>query len=378
MKKLFTLLFVIISLSGLSAQNIWDGSESTDFADTANWGGDQLFPTYAMCSIAGGDHPCVYNSNAKTFIVEMLDSGSLTVTNTFYVDKLYAYVGAEKSNIIIKDGGLVSVRNAASFVGRGNITVLDGGAFDCKSGISFIWGRWDSDSCFFNLSGGTANFSTFAPWRNGYINDAQIICKGGGVGTFKTASNITDWSAADKLVPAEGSLLTYDAVNSPTTLSSIDVDIPVSLDTIAIDGEFVMPNVFEAYATGDIDNASTITVVQTPIAGTVYNDGDKVTVYVTATDALNNVLNDSIEVKVGVPTPLNDKNEVQLKMYSSNGNLYINVNQLSLLQVYALSGAVVKNNVVAEGLSVLPLEKGIYIVSVQTGSKKTCQKISVE
>lgn len=379
MKKLSTLLLMLMFLSGLSSQNIWDGSESTDFADVDNWSGDQNFDKYATCNIGAAALPCVYNSNAKTFVVEMLDSGHLTVTNTFYVDKLFMNVGAAKSNIVIKDGGLVSIRNGASTVAEGTITVLDGGTFECKSGIYFIWGRWDNDSCFFNLFGGTADFSTFAPWRNGYINDAQIVCKGGGVGTFAKASDITDWAAAGKLIPAEGSILSYDAVNSPTTLSSIDLALPASLDTTLEGGAYSLPDLFHTYATGDTANAATVAVVQTPAAGTVYNGVAQVNVKVSATDALGNVLVDSLMLNINdVATPVCATNEKHIAIYSAGGMLMLQADKLSEVHIYALSGALVKSSMINEGKHAISLEPGLYVVRVSCDDRDYMKKIIVK
>lgn len=311
-------------------------------------------------------------------VIEMLTDGDLTISALFNIDKLFASTTAAGSNIVIKDGGSVSIRNGTSAVSHGSITVLDGGAFDCKSGIYFIWGRWDNDSCFFNLHGGTANFTSFAPWRNGYINDALITLKGGGVGTFASAANITDWSGAGKLVPAKGSLLTYDAVNSPTTLSSIDLNLPEAIDTTVSVEDYILPDFVSLYATGDTANTGSITVVQTPTAGTSYSEDQEVEVIVNANDALGNSITDTLTVTIGdVVTQLNQSKNVAVNIYSTLNSLRISTDEYSTYTVYALSGKVINQGAISNGSTDLQLNEGIYITKVSNSSGIHTEKVIV-
>lgn len=378
MKNLLTLVFVFLSCTIFTAQNIWEGTASSDYADLDNWSGDKDLSSYQRCKIGEALNPCVYSSAGNAMIIEMLTGGDLTISAPFNIDKLYASATAVGSNIVIKDGGSVSIRNGNSAVSHGSITVLDSASFDCKSGIYFIWGRWDNDSCFFNLFGGTANFSCFAPWRNGYINDAKIICKGGGVGTFASAANITDWAEAEKLVPAEGSLLTYDAVNSPKTLSSIDLNLPESIDTSATAENYVLPDFFATYATGDTDNAATITVVQTPAAGTSYENNQKIEIIIDATDALENNIKDTVTITIGdIVTDLQKGKQIVANLYPTAYGLKISAEKYSNYSIYALSGKMVCSGVLQNGTANITLDKGVYIAKVNQGSGTYTEKVLI-
>ncbi|MDA3853337.1 MAG: T9SS type A sorting domain-containing protein [Bacteroidales bacterium] len=373
-------LLTFLMLSSV-AQNQWSGSSSSDFYDVENW--DPIegsvpvsMDSYKECRIGQATVPPVYNSNGKFFVIKMEEGGHLTVTNLLYADKLFATMNVT-SDIIVKDGGIINVRNANSSVQGGTITVLDGGRFECKSSINFIWGRWDSDDCTFNLLGGTADFTQFVPFRNGYINSAKIVCAGGGVGTF-TGTQANDWASNGKIIPAEGSVLVYDE-NTTSRLSSIDLVLPVDTAIAITGGKYSLPDYFELYATGDTANAAEVTITQTPAAGTEYFSSTVVNVKVSVIDYFGNTLLDTLELTLSdVATALPQHKNQSVILSSTSDGLILDVDNTYRVTIYTLSGKIVKTFKANKGLTNINLAQGFYLVNCVNGDCVYTTKISIK
>ncbi len=387
MKKFFTYAAMLCMFVSAFSQNVWDGSESTNFSDTANWSGDQDLTNYTTCNIGSGTYASIYNANGKFYNITMIDGGDLTVTNTLYANRLTVNSDGANSNIVVKDGGLLSVRNSASDngnVGYGTITILDGGAFECKSNIYFIWGRWTGESCTFNLYGGTANFTQFAPWRNGYTsNTAQIVLKGGGVGTHSSGS-LKTWAENDKVVPAEGSLLTYTPTE-PNRMSSIDLPLADSYNEAGLDGVFTVPSYFDVYATGDLEYDTTITVTQTPEPGTLFYEGNLYTIEVNATDYFGNTISKSIEISVyGIATEVASSQTPKINIYPnpSGGTFTLSgIESDTKVSIYNTSGKEVYQNDFTNCVNQTinsNLPAGIYLIKVDAPNLSLTKKLVIQ
>ncbi|HKJ42869.1 MAG TPA: MBG domain-containing protein [Sunxiuqinia sp.] len=292
---LLCLLFSFNSKS-FAQSNTWVGNVSSDFMDPMNWSGDQNLSNWAMVTIgavASGNNECIYSTNGRFYNVVMGTDGKLTTTTgALYAD--YLTMDALNTEIEIRDGGLLSVRHN-TYIHHGTITLLEGGSIDIKSGKLFIFSRYYGDDAVFNLFGGSTNIFVASPgFQAG--SDPHIYLKGGGIGTFASASQITAWQAAGIIQPVSGSLLVYN--DGGVTLSSIDLALPATKTEILSGDSFTLPDYFLQSSSGSTSDNATVSYTQTPAAGTVFTTAQKVTVTVEATDFFGNTITKSFPVDI--------------------------------------------------------------------------------
>lgn len=304
---------LFFGVSTMNAQFTWDGSTSTDFGDTTNWSGPTQ-PTYeqweAGYHIGPAANPCVYGETilAEYYNINMLDGGVFELNDYMYLNQLNVDSGST-STIIINDGGGINTRSSSGVTSGGTIIVKTGGKFEAKG---YLWGRYDGDDAVIKVEGGILDFSNFWAWRNGVsANYSRVYLSNGGIMRHADASTMVGWAQDGGILPAEGSLLVYDEGN-PDTIKSLDVMFPAELEE---DGPYELPEFFEMYSSGDAAANATITVTQTPAAGTVLDEAGVQEVDIIAVDYFG----DTIEATIAVNVMIKEKRPNYSYIQSNDG-----------------------------------------------------------